>query len=79
MRVFEIIILIKCGLFYIADCEERSHIECTRLPSRIYQYMNSQVLRPPIWRGPDIFMNVSVQEQRALNNLHFSCGKVINQ
>jgi hypothetical protein len=54
---------------------ERSHIEYTRMPSPIYQYMIDLIMSLLIRRGPGVFMNVSVQEHRALNNQILWCGK----
>jgi len=38
------------------------------MPSPVYQYAINLVVSLPIRRGPGELMNVSVQEDRALNN-----------
>jgi hypothetical protein len=53
-----------------------SHIEYTRMSSPICLYMNNQVVTLSVRRGPDVLMNVSMREQRALSNYILQCGKV---
>ena len=55
---------------------ETSHIQYTRLPPPIYQYVVNLVVSLTIRGGPGVFMNVPVREHRALNNQIFRCGKV---
>jgi len=55
---------------------ETSHIQYTRLPSPIYQYVVNLVVSLTIRGGPVVFMNVPVKEHRALNHQIFRCGKV---
>ena len=38
------------------------------MPSPVYQYVIDLIVSLPIRRGPAVFMNVSVQEHRAINN-----------
>ena len=55
---------------------ETSHIQYTRLPPPIYQYVVNLVVSLTIRGGPGVFMNVPVREHRALNHQIFRCGKV---
>jgi len=48
-----------------------SHIQHTRVPSPIYQYVVNLVVSIAIRGGPHVFMNVPVREHRALNNQIF--------
>ena len=54
---------------------ETSHIQYTRLPPPIYQYVVKLVVSLTIRGGPGVFMNVLVREHRALNQI-FRYGKV---
>jgi len=47
---------------------EKSYVEFTRIPSPIHQYVITLLVSLPIKRGLGVFMNVSVRENRTLNN-----------
>jgi len=55
---------------------ETSHMQYTRLPPPIYQYVVNLVVSLTIGGDPGVFMNVPVREHRVLNNQIFRCGKV---
>ena len=55
---------------------ETSHIQYTRLPPPIYQYVVNLVVSLTISGSLGVFMNVPVREHRALNNHIFRCGRV---
>jgi hypothetical protein len=50
---------------------ERSYFEYTRMLSPIYHHVINLVVVLPIRRGPEVFINVSAQEYRALHNSVF--------
>ena len=45
---------------------ERSYIQCTRMPSPVYQYVITLVVSLPIKRGPGVIMKVSMRKNCAL-------------
>ena len=53
-----------------------SHIQYTRVPSPVYQYVVNLVVSLTTGGGPGVFMNVLVREHRALNNQIFLCVEV---
>jgi len=53
-----------------------SHIQYTRMPSPIYQYMVNLVVTLTIRGGPGVFMNVPVREHLAINHQIFDVAKL---